>query len=154
MPAALSHAGILFASVATRKEPGHRAPAASLAPWWISCRSTCCSASATKSGFVTIRSWPVSISQKRPAAFANPMISGSRVTTVALHTTWNCGIAHSASSLPGRSRCSKHAHGCAVSRSAIHATSAGSVTPELDDPGLREQDQLHTIHDRGPSVGR
>ena len=42
---------------------------------------------------------------------------------------WYCGIAHSAASFVRFSGCSKHFHGWPVNRSAIHATSSGSVTP-------------------------
>ncbi len=58
------------------------------------------------------------------------MRAASRVANVAVQTMWYCGIAQRASSLVRSSGCSKHFQGCPVSRSAIHATSSGSVTPK------------------------
>ena len=91
--------------------------------------ATWSNASAVFSGSVIIRSWPVSMSHSRPSDRARPISSRSRVASVEVHTMWYCGMAHSAASLVSSSGCSKHAQGCGVSRSAIHARSAGSVTP-------------------------
>ena len=69
------------------------------------------------------------MAHSRPSARAFSISSESRVANVAVHTMWYCGIAHSAASLVSTSGCSKHFHGWPVSRSSIHATSSGSVTP-------------------------
>ena len=87
------------------------------------------SRSATACGSVIIRSWPVSMSHSRPSSRARSMSSRSRVASVDVHTMWNCGMAHSASSLVSSSFCSKHFQGWPVSRSSIQARSSGSVTP-------------------------
>ena len=69
------------------------------------------------------------MSQRRPSARARFMSSGSRVASVAVHTTWYCGMAHSASSLASSSGCSKLFQGWPVRRSSIQASVTGSVTP-------------------------
>ena len=91
--------------------------------------ATCANASATRSGSVIIRSWPVSMSQSRPSARAAAIRAASLVASVEVHTMWYCGIAHNASSLRQLERLVKHCQGCPVSRSAIQARSSGSVTP-------------------------
>ena len=48
---------------------------------------------------------------------------------VDVQTMWYCGILAYAASSRSSKGCSKHAQGCGVSRSAIQARSAGSVTP-------------------------
>ena len=54
---------------------------------------------------------------------------GVTVASVEVQTTWYAGPGRNLASSVSTSFCSKHRHGWPVSRSAIHATSSGSVTP-------------------------
>ena len=54
--------------------------------------ATANNASVTFSGSVIMRSWPVSMSQRRPARRASSIRASSRVASVEVQTTWYWGI--------------------------------------------------------------
>ena len=53
---------------------------------------------------------------------------------------WYCGMAHSASSFVRSSFCSKHAHGCPVSRSSIHGEVV-RIGDAVERAGARRREQ-------------
>jgi len=110
--------------------------------------ATARSASATAVGSVIMRSWPVSISQNRPAARARAMRSGSRVATVDVQTMWYLGNARNGASSDNRNGCSKHPPGVS-GQSVGHPGQVGGIGHAVEKArvGRREQHELDAVHD-------